>query len=75
MRDAILVNRVQSEDIGKHPCDVCRGGVGRNSIMCIECLGCVHTGCNGISGRLKGSVDCHCIVESVLIQEGEIELL
>ena len=28
-------SRVQREDSGKHPCGVCRKGVGRNSIMCI----------------------------------------
>ena len=29
-----LVYRVWSEDSGKHPCGVCRKGVGRISIMC-----------------------------------------
>ena len=31
------VSRVQSENSGKHPCDVCRKGVGDNSIRCVEC--------------------------------------
>ena len=29
------VSRVQSEDSGKHPCGVCRKGVGDNSIRCV----------------------------------------
>ena len=32
------VSGVQSEDSGKHPCGVCRKGVGDNSIRCVECL-------------------------------------
>ena len=33
------VSRVQSEDSGKHPCGVCRKGVGDNSIRCVEWSG------------------------------------
>ena len=29
------VNRVQSEDFGKHPCGVSMKGVARNSILCV----------------------------------------
>ena len=54
------VSRVQSEDFGKHPCGVCRKGVGDNSIQCVECLRWVHKRCRGISGKLKGNVDFHC---------------
>ena len=51
------VSRVQSEDSGKHPCGVCRKGVGDNSIRCVECLRWVHKRCSGISGKLKSNVD------------------
>ena len=54
------VSRVQSKDSGKHPCGVCRKGVGDNSIRCVECLRWVHKRCSGISGKLKSNVDFHC---------------
>ena len=76
------VSRVQSEDSGKHPCGVCRKGVGDNSIRCMECLRWVHKRCSGISGKLKSNVDFHCrrclegehgLFQSVLVKEVVIE--
>ena len=76
------VSRVQSEDSGKHPCGVCRKGVGDNSIRCVECLRWVHKRCSGISGKLKNIVDFHCrrclegengLFQSVLLKEVVIE--
>ena len=46
--------------IGKHPCGVCRKGVGDNSIRSVECLRWIHKRCSGISGKLKSNVDFHC---------------
>ena len=37
----------QTEVSGEHPCGVCRKGVRRNSIFCVECHRWVHKGCNG----------------------------
>ena len=42
----------QVEDSGKHPCGVCRKGVGNNSILSIECVRWVHKRYLGFSGRL-----------------------
>ena len=39
----------QDKDSGKHPCGVCRKGVGNNSIFCLECHRWVHKRCSGIS--------------------------
>lgn len=38
---------------GKHPCGVCKEGVGRNSILCRTCGKWVHKKCSGIKGKLK----------------------
>ena len=66
----------------KHPCGVCRKGVGDNSIRCVECLRWVHKRCSGISGKLKSNVDFHyrrCLegehglFQSVLLKEVVIE--
>ncbi|XP_060771234.1 uncharacterized protein slc22a21 isoform X2 [Neoarius graeffei] len=40
------------KDSGKHPCAVCRKGVGSNSIFCNGCSHWVHKKCSNISGRL-----------------------
>ena len=50
------VSKGQAEDSGEHPCDVCRKGVGDNSILCVECLRWVHKSCSGISVKLKSNV-------------------
>jgi len=39
-------------DSGKHPCGVCRKGIGRNSILCSGCQLWVHKKCSGIKGKL-----------------------
>ena len=39
-------------DSGKHPCGVCRKGVGVNSIWCDGCCSWIHKKCSGIKGRL-----------------------
>jgi hypothetical protein len=46
----------QTEDSGEHPCGVCRKGVGRNSIFCVECHRWVHKRCSGISRVLLISI-------------------
>ena len=72
----------QAEDSGKHPCGVCRKGVGDNSIFCVECRRWVHKRSSGISGKLKSNVDFHCrrcledengLFQSVLLKEVVIE--
>jgi hypothetical protein len=40
-------------DSGKWPCEVCRQGVGVNSILCSACNKWIHKKCSGISGKLK----------------------
>ena len=37
---------------GKYPCPVCCSGVGRNYIMCSQCMLWVHKTCSGITKRL-----------------------
>ena len=37
----------------KHPCSVCLKGVGVNSIMCTQCVQCVHARCSRVKGSLK----------------------
>ena len=63
-----------------YPCGVCRKGVSNNSILCVECIRCVHKSCSGISGKLKSNVDFHCRRclegnhgQSVLLKEVVIE--
>ena len=67
----------QAEDSGEPPCDVCRKGVGDNSICCLECRRWVHRRCSGISGELKSNVDFHCRRclegQSVLLKEVAVE--
>ena len=40
--------------------NVCRKGIGRNSITCVEHFSWVHKRSIGISGKLKSIVDVHC---------------
>ena len=37
-----------------------KAGLGRNSILYVECLRWVHKGGSGISGKLKSNVDFDC---------------
>ena len=48
------------KDSGKHPCAVCRSGVGDNSIQCSQCRFWVHKKCSGISGRIVADADYVC---------------
>ena len=43
------VSKGQVEDSGKHPCGVCRKGVGNNSILSVECVRWVHKRYRGFS--------------------------
>ena len=66
----------QDGDSKKHPCSVCRQGVGCNSIMCVACHRRVHKGCSGISGRLRNSADLYCrrcSFQEVVLRKVEIE--
>ena len=47
-------------DSGKHPCGVCRQGVGRNSIFCNGCSLWIHKRCTEITGPLKANDDFKC---------------
>ena len=47
---------------GKHPCSVCRKGVGRNSIHCESCNFWVHNKCSGIIGSLSAVLNYRCRV-------------
>ena len=47
-------------DSGKHPCGVCRKGVGRNSILCSGCQLWVHKKCSGIKGKLTADPSYKC---------------
>ena len=76
------MSRLQSEDSGEYPCGVCRKGVGRNAILCAECLRWVHKRCIGITVRLKSNVDFHCrrclegendLFQSVFVKDVVIE--
>jgi hypothetical protein len=53
------LSRIQSADSGEYLCGVCRKGVGRNAILCVECLRWVHKRCSGITEKLKSKVDFH----------------
>ena len=50
----------QAEESGKHPCGVCKRGVGRNSILCGTCRKWVHHKCSGLKGRLKDNNSFKC---------------
>ena len=45
---------------GKHPCGVCRKGVGANSIFCSSCEHWVHKKCTSIKGRLTPNPNFKC---------------
>lgn len=45
---------------GKHPCSVCRKGVGSNSIFCEGCQFWVHNKCSGIKAKLKADPSYRC---------------
>ena len=65
------------EDSGQFPYSVCRKGVGRNFILCVECQRWAHKRCCGFSGRIRNNVDFHCkrcLSQAVLLREVEIEL-
>ena len=48
------------KDSEKHPCGVCRKGVGSNSIFCDGCQSCIHKKCSGFKGRLKADPNYRC---------------
>ena len=48
------------KDSGKHPCGVCRKGVGSDSIFCNECQSWIHKKCSGFKGRLKADPKFRC---------------
>ena len=50
----------QVEGSGKHPCGVCKRGVGSNSILCGSCGKWVHRKCSGLKGRLKDNSGFRC---------------
>src|SRR6201993_4290940 len=52
----------QVEESGKHPCGVCKRGVGSNSILCGICGKWVHRKCSGLKGTLKNNSDFKCAV-------------
>ena len=48
------------KDSGRHPCGVCRKGVGVNSIFCGGCLHWIHRKCSEICGRLVEDPEYRC---------------
>ena len=48
------------KDSGKCPCNVCRKGVGSNSMECAGCSHWVHKKCSGVIGSLKSNPDYRC---------------
>ena len=47
-------------DSGKHPCGVCRKGVGSNSIICCGCQLWIHKKCSSIKGKLTADPSYKC---------------
>ena len=47
-------------DSGKHPCGVCRKGVGSNSVLCCGCQLWIHKNCSGIKGKLTDDPSYKC---------------
>ena len=47
-------------DSGAFPCDVCRTGVGANSILCSQCSFWIHKKCSGVIGRLSDNPEYIC---------------
>ena len=37
------VESVITKETGKFPCSICKKGVGRNSVLCIKCIGSGYT--------------------------------
>src|SRR2546425_9504076 len=54
------VGEGQVENSGKFPCDICRKGVGVNSICCSSCKKWIHKGCSGVVGSLQKMVSFTC---------------
>jgi hypothetical protein len=50
----------QVKQSGKHPCGICKKGVGSNSIKCISCNSWIHKRCSGISGKLQNVSGYRC---------------
>ena len=74
------VDKGQVFPSGKHPCGVCRKGVGRNSIFCGYCKHWVHKRCSGLrqlnldanfkcrscaDEQIKGEVDNKMVLDGV----------
>jgi hypothetical protein len=51
------VGSAKIENSGKWPCEVCRKGVGVNSMVCTICKPWVHRRCRGLSGSSSVVVD------------------
>ena len=49
----MLLGSENLRDSGAFPCNVCRKGVGVNSVFCSTCSHWVHKRCSGLTGRLK----------------------
>ena len=47
-------------DSGKHPCGVCRTGVGSNSILYCRCQLRIHKKCSGMKGKLTADPSYKC---------------
>ena len=47
-------------DSGKHPCGVCRKGVGSNSTVCDRCQPWIHKKCSGFKCRVKADPKYRC---------------
>src|SRR5438445_8277834 len=52
----------QPQASGKNPCEICKKGVGRNSIECSGCKKWIHKKCSGIKGALKEGSNYRCTV-------------
>ena len=50
----------QVKQSGKHPCGICKKGVGSNSIQCTSCNSWIHKRCSGISGKLQNVSGYQC---------------
>ena len=66
----------QVENLGKYPCEVCREGVGGNSICCTSCKKWIHTRCSRVVGSLAkvakmGDFKCrNCSGDGVKVVDG-----
>src|SRR5437867_3617047 len=50
----------QVENSGKFPCEICRKGVGENSICCSSCKKWIHKRCSGVMGSIQKMVSFTC---------------